>query len=108
VCMWGGGPVKLHLKMSNRCVQWFTKVVAQVRGSVSRFETGALAETFQATGERAASLAQHQHEQARTLVASFEAPFKVHTLQQHCQAGPQPVKADLLNGRPLRHRHAFV
>ena len=41
-----------------------------------RFETGALAETFQATGERAASLAQHQHEQARTLVASFEAPFK--------------------------------
>ena len=52
-----------------------------------RFETGALAETFQATGERAASLAQHQHEQARTLVASFEAPFKVYpkqTLKSHC------------------------
>ncbi len=104
--MWVAGQSS-SIKSYQRCVLWYLNLIVQAWGSVSRFETGALAETFQATGERAASLAQHQHEQARTLVASFEAPFKVRTSQQQCQPGPI-VKPDLLNGQPLRHRRAFV
>lgn len=61
---------------------------------LSRFEEGALAESFMAMGEKAVGLAHHEHEQARKLVASFEAPFKVgHFSRLH----PPPLSDPHLN-----------